>query len=78
MVKSEKATWLNGAKKSSALIYWRRPADWAQLVYKFVERTGGIGSIFTIYDLLEGDDTIKEGKINSWKLPTNSLIYRVS
>lgn len=45
------------------MIFWRRPAEWAQLVYKFVERIGGIGSIFTVYDLIEGDDSIKEGKI---------------
>lgn len=63
MVKIEKASWLNPLKKTGALIFWRRPAEWAQLVYKFVERIGGIGSIFTVYDLIEGDDSIKEGKI---------------
>lgn len=62
MVKYEKAAWLNPLKKSSVLILWRRPAEWAELVYKFVERIGGIGSIFTVYDLIEGDDSIKEGK----------------
>ena len=62
MVKIEKAAWLNAVKKSSALIFWRRPAEWAQQVYKFVEKIGGVGSIFTVYDLLEGDDSSKEGK----------------
>lgn len=65
MVKTEKAAWLPSAnpnKKSTALIYWRRPAEWAQLIYKFVERIGGIGSIYTVYDLTEGDECSKEGK----------------
>ena len=44
------------------LIFWRRPSEWAQSIYKYVERIGSIGSIFTIYDLIDGDDTIKEGK----------------
>lgn len=64
MVKSEKAAWLPPlTRKSSILVYWRRPSEWSQLIYKFVERTGGIGSIFTVYDLIEGDDSVKEGKL---------------
>ncbi len=63
MVKSEKAAWFPSLtnKKSTALIYWRRPSEWAQLIYKFVERIGGVGSIFTVYDLTEGDDSVNEG-----------------
>ena len=63
MVKSEKAIWLPSTlvKKSAVLIYWRSPSEWAQIIYKFVDKTGGIGSIFTVYDLTEGDDTIREG-----------------
>lgn len=78
MVKREEATWLNSVKKSSALIFWRRPAEWAQLVYKFVEKSGGIGSIFTIYDLLEGDDTMKEGNKTASKSLNNLCLRRIS
>lgn len=60
MVKQGKASWLS-TNKSSALIYWRKPEEWAQMIYKFVERIGGIGSIYTVYDLIEGDDSLKEG-----------------
>lgn len=66
MVKTGKASWCpsikSGNKAQSALIYWRKPEEWAQIIYKFVERIGGIGSIFTVYDLIEGDDSTKEGK----------------
>jgi hypothetical protein len=78
MVKNQKAAWLNPLKKSCAFIFWHRPAEWAQLVYKFVERIGGIGSIFTVYDLIEGDDSINEGnpaiKTNSISLISSHLI----
>lgn len=63
MVKSGKAAWIPTVPKSStALIYWRKPEEWAQMIYKFVDRIGGIGSIYTVYDLIEGDDSHKEGK----------------
>lgn len=65
MVKQGKASWLHGAapnnKSSAALIYWRKPEEWAQIIYKFVDRIGGIGSIYTVYDLIDGDDSLKEG-----------------
>lgn len=61
MVHQNKASWLLPTTKSSALIYWRKPEEWAQIIYKFVERIGGIGSIYTVYDLIEGDDSSKEG-----------------
>ena len=73
MTKIEKASWLKKCQSTSisnsssapipiSLIYWRNPSEWAQLIYNYVEKCGGIGSIFTVYDLIEGDDTIKEGK----------------
>lgn len=68
MVKSGKAAWIPNVPKSStassstALIYWRKPEEWAQMIYKFVDRIGGIGTIYTVYDLIEGDDSLKEGR----------------
>lgn len=64
MVKTEKASWLTANnKKRTALIYWRRPQEWAQMIYEFVDRIGGIGSIYTVYDLTEGDESSMEGTI---------------
>ena len=73
MIKEGKGTWLQAQAQANAqlqeqqkifLIYWRSPLEWSKLIYKFVEISGGIGSIFTIYDLIEGDDTVREGKQN--------------
>lgn len=68
MVRKEKAAWISGNRinnatnnKSKVIILWHRPAEWAQMVYKCVERVGGIGSIYTVYDLFEGEDYSKEG-----------------
>ena len=66
MIKEGKGTWLTQpqpqSQPQSFLIYWRSPLEWSKLIYKFVEMSGGIGSIFTVYDLIEGDDTVREGK----------------
>lgn len=39
------------------LIYWKKPSEWASLIYAFIDETGQIGSITTVYDLFHGDDT---------------------
>ena len=72
MVKRNKAAWISGNRinnsvnniKSKVIILWHGIAEWAQIVYKCVDRIGGIGSIYTVYDLFEGDDYVKEGNLN--------------
>ncbi len=44
------------------LLLWRTPAQWAQSIHQWVASVGGLGSIYTIYELIEGDDTRGEGK----------------
>ncbi|GAM83574.1 hypothetical protein ANO11243_015620 [Dothideomycetidae sp. 11243] len=45
-----------GDGKSAAWIYWRRPEEWADLLYAWVDGTGQRGSVLTIYELREGED----------------------
>ena len=43
-------------------IYWRSIVAWANLIYQYVETTGqSNGSILTLYDLQESDETDGEG-----------------
>jgi hypothetical protein len=63
MVRSEKACQL---RSNVFLIFWHLPTEWARFIYNYVERIGSIGSIFTVYDLIDGDDTIKEGKFSGF------------
>jgi ESCRT-II complex subunit VPS25 len=39
------------------LIYWKKPSEWANIIYSFMDETGQMGSITTAYDLFHGDDT---------------------
>jgi hypothetical protein len=34
-------------------------AEWAKLVYSWVDASGQMGNVFTLYELLEGDETTK-------------------
>lgn len=35
------------------LIYWRTPAEWAKLLLEYVDRTGQLGTILTVYELTQ-------------------------
>ncbi|XP_034809596.1 vacuolar protein-sorting-associated protein 25-like [Pan paniscus] len=51
--------WLDKSK-SSFLIMWRRPEEWGKLIYQWVSRSGQNNSIFTLYELTNGEDTEDE------------------
>ncbi|KAL2015446.1 hypothetical protein VTK56DRAFT_5408 [Thermocarpiscus australiensis] len=38
-------------------VYWRTPEEWAALVEGWVDATGQRGSVLTLYELVEGEET---------------------
>ncbi|KAL7938518.1 ESCRT-II complex subunit domain-containing protein [Trichoderma chlorosporum] len=38
-------------------LYWRKPEEWAALVEAYVEETAQKGSVLTVYELTEGENT---------------------
>ncbi|KAM3415370.1 hypothetical protein BST61_g8897 [Cercospora zeina] len=54
-----RAEWIaptaRGETSSACYIYWKTPAEWADLLYAFVEDTGQKGAVLTFYELREGD-----------------------
>ncbi|KAL2197829.1 ESCRT-II complex subunit-domain-containing protein [Corynascus similis CBS 632.67] len=38
-------------------IYWRTPEEWASLIESWVDATGQRGSVLTVYELVEGENT---------------------
>ncbi|KAL1263773.1 hypothetical protein QQF64_004128 [Cirrhinus molitorella] len=51
--------WLD-KNKSRCLIMWRRPEEWGKLIYQWVSKNGMVNSVFTLYELSNGEDTEKE------------------
>ena len=64
MRKDGTAEYVGGGKEGDVVwLYWRKPEEWAGLVEAYVEETGQKGSVLTVYELVEGDGTIGNGKL---------------
>jgi ESCRT-II complex subunit VPS25 len=37
------------------MVYWRRPEEWAEMIYTWIVNTGQNRSIMTFFELTEGD-----------------------
>lgn len=48
--------------KTVAWIWWRRPEEWADVLVEWVEGTGQRGSVLTVYELIQGDVNISQGR----------------
>ncbi|MGH0166430.1 UNVERIFIED_CONTAM: hypothetical protein FKN15_050790 [Acipenser sinensis] len=46
--------------KTRCLIMWRRPEEWGKIIYQWVSKNGMTNSVFTLYELSNGDDTENE------------------
>ncbi|KAG9469518.1 hypothetical protein GDO78_020321 [Eleutherodactylus coqui] len=51
--------WLD-KNKTRFLIMWRRPDEWGKVLYQWVSKNGTTNSVFTLYELINGDDTVGE------------------
>ncbi|KAL1586986.1 hypothetical protein WHR41_03989 [Cladosporium halotolerans] len=59
MVQQGRAEWIPAASRAerpaAVWIYWRSLAEWADLIYGWVDETGQKGSVLTVYELREGE-----------------------
>uniref|UniRef100_A0AAZ3SP62 Vacuolar protein-sorting-associated protein 25 n=1 Tax=Oncorhynchus tshawytscha TaxID=74940 RepID=A0AAZ3SP62_ONCTS len=51
--------WLD-KNKTQCLVMWRRPEEWGKLIYQWVSKNGMVNTVFTLYELANGDDTESE------------------
>lgn len=49
-----------GGGGGKAWIYWRRPEEWAVAIEEWVDRTGQRGTVLTLYEIVEGDGSLRE------------------
>jgi ESCRT-II complex subunit VPS25 len=62
-----------GESSNSCYVYWKTPAEWADVIYGFVEDTGQKGAVLTIYELREGESSL--GK--DWRDIDEALLRKV-
>ena len=48
---------------SRVLVYWRRPEEWAEMIYNWVVETGQNRSIMTLFELTEGELIEGQGEL---------------
>lgn len=55
--KLERGTYVNAKQPDAGiLVFWRTTEEWARLIYEFVDRTGQLGSVVTVYELTLQDE----------------------
>lgn len=58
MVDEGKARWL--VPQKTLIILWRSTEEWAKIIYDFAVNNGMTNSVFTLFELVQGDDTTQE------------------
>uniref|UniRef100_T1JMR6 Vacuolar protein-sorting-associated protein 25 n=1 Tax=Strigamia maritima TaxID=126957 RepID=T1JMR6_STRMM len=48
--------WIDKQKKR-CYVYWRTPSEWGKQIYDWVSANGMTGTVCTLYELCNGDDT---------------------
>lgn len=51
---------MDGANKTVAWIWWRRPEEWAGILADWIENTGQKNVVLTVYELVEGEATMSQ------------------
>mmetsp|Transcript_20186 Transcript_20186/g.31560 ORF Transcript_20186/g.31560 Transcript_20186/m.31560 type:complete len:184 (-) Transcript_20186:176-727(-) len=57
MVAAGLAEWLPG-ETNKVMIYWRKPSEWADIMFEWVQAQGLNESVMTLYEIREGDATV--------------------
>lgn len=43
------------------LVYWHTLEEWGEIIYNWAQENGFIGSVCTLYELTQGEDTAEQG-----------------
>ena len=49
------------ADGNKLMIYWRKPSEWASKLYEWVDGSGQVDSVLTLYEIREGEVTMGTG-----------------
>ncbi|KAK6461584.1 ESCRT-II complex subunit-domain-containing protein [Scheffersomyces coipomensis] len=73
--KLNKAEYINPKKPELGIyIYWRSLVEWGQLLYDYVDNSGQLGTVLTIYELTKSDEN---GLPDSLKNLDETLLIKI-
>lgn len=58
----ERGEWIGDG--TEMWVYWKRPEEWARVVEEWVDATGQKNTVLTVYELLEGEGSAREGRLS--------------
>lgn len=73
MSKAENGGRLEWINASEAFVYWRNPAEFADMIYAWVDETGQKGAILTFYELRQSDAV----RSQEWREMDEDLLRKV-
>lgn len=47
--------------KQRWLVYWHTLEEWGDIIYNWAQESGFIGSVCTLFELTQGEDTTEQG-----------------
>ncbi|XP_076166664.1 vacuolar protein sorting 25 [Ptiloglossa arizonensis] len=59
LAKSGNASPLDKARQRW-LVYWHTLDEWGEIIYNWAQENGFTGSVFTLFELTQGEDTVNE------------------
>jgi ESCRT-II complex subunit VPS25 len=62
LVKEGNCEWADSAH-TTATVFYKTPAEWASLVLAYVHANGMYGTMYTVYELSQGDTTADAGML---------------
>jgi ESCRT-II complex subunit VPS25 len=62
--KSGNATPLDKTKQRW-LVYWHTLEEWGDIIYNWAQENGFVGSVCTLFELTQGEDTSDQGNLQS-------------
>lgn len=51
--------------KKRCLVFWKRPSDWGEMIYQWIDKTGRNGQLLTIHEIRKGSATTEYGNEDS-------------
>ena len=49
------------ADGNKLMIFWRKPSEWARMLYEWVDGSGQVDAVLTLYEIREGEVTMGTG-----------------
>lgn len=60
------------------LVFWRRPSEWGELIYQWIDATGRNGQLLTVHEIRKGAATMGYGKLNCSQICFMSCMLTVT